>query len=129
VEGYGSCAVHFSSMRSRYPWSINADIVCSHWDMFHENLSMIKGNNYKIMKWRVMVFVQYTSTQLGLSTYTVLYWYLLLSPSCVPHKIRVWKITKGNNSKIREWRVIVLVLCTSPQWDLYTPELSCSNLL
>jgi hypothetical protein len=29
----------------------------------------------------------------------------------------VWKVTKGNNSKIRKGRVIILVHCTPPQWD------------
>jgi len=41
------------------------------------------------------------------------------------------KRTKGNNSKIRKWRVMVLVQCICPQWDLYTPEVSiqiCNSL-
>ena len=41
------------------PIKFQADIFCSHWDMFHTNT---KSNNYKIRKWRVMVLVQYTST-------------------------------------------------------------------
>jgi hypothetical protein len=37
----------------------------------------------------------------------------------------VWKITKGNNSKIMKGRVIILVHCTPPEWDLCTYEVSC----
>jgi len=36
---------------------------------------------------------------------------------------------KGNNSKIRQGRVIVLMDCTSTQWDLSTNKVSCLYLL
>ena len=44
-------------------------------------------------------------------------------------KIKVQKWTKGNNSNIREDRVMVLVQCTSTQWDLFTYRVSCWYLL
>jgi hypothetical protein len=43
-------------------------------------------------------------------------------------EILVWKITKGNNSKIMQSRVIILVHCTPPQWGLSTYEGSSSYL-
>ena len=53
------------------PIKFHADIfvvskICS-----TQNLSMKKGKNSKIRKWRVMVLVHYTSTHSGLSTYKV----------------------------------------------------------
>ena len=39
-----------------------------------------------------------------------------------PVKIEVWKSTKSNNSKSMMPRVMVLVHCTSPQWDISTYE-------
>ena len=42
-------------------------------------------------------------------------------------KNEVWKITKGNNSRNIKHRVMVLVHCTSPQWDLSTYEISVNN--
>ena len=41
-----------------------------------------------------------------------------------PDKIQVWKTTKGNNSKIKQARVMIPVHCTSPLWDLSTHEIS-----
>jgi len=45
--------------------------------------------------------------------------------SYAPDKIQDWKWTKGNNSKSMMPRVMVLVHCTSPKWDLSTYEVSC----
>jgi len=64
---------------------------------------------------RVMVLVHCTSTKLELE-------YLL---SYVPDKIQEWKWIKGNNSKSMTLWIIVLMHCTSPQWDLFTYEVSC----
>jgi hypothetical protein len=58
-----------------------------------------------------------------LSTYEVSCWYLkgffLVK---LWTKNLAWKITKGNNWKIMQGTVIILVCCTSPQWDLSTYE-------
>jgi hypothetical protein len=35
----------------------------------------------------------------------------------------------GNNSKIIKSRVIILMHCTPPEWDLYTYEVSCWYLI
>jgi len=40
-------------------------------------------------------------------------------------KILEWKWTNGNSSKSMMPRVMVLVHCTSPKWDLSTYEVSC----
>jgi len=115
------------------PIKFHANTFCSHWDMFHTKFKYekTKGNNSKIRRWRVMVLVQCTSPQWDLYTPEV---------SCFNKFVTygqyeqicdawtVWKITKGNNSKIRKWWVMVLVQCTSPQWDLYTPDVLCINL-
>jgi len=45
-----------------------------------------------------------------------------------PVKIQVWKSTKSNNSKSITPRVMDLVHCTSPQWDLSTQESSSQYL-
>ena len=37
----------------------------------------------------------------------------------------VWKIKKGNNSKIMKGRVITLMHWTPPEWDLSIYEVSC----
>ena len=39
-------------------------------------------------------------------------------------KIQVWKTAKGNNSKIKQARLMIPVHCTSPLWDLSTHEIS-----
>ena len=43
-------------------------------------------------------------------------------------KIQVWKSTKSNNSKSMMPRVIVLVHCTSTQWDLFAYLFQISSL-
>jgi len=42
----------------------------------------------------------------------------LILQSNAPGKTQEWKWTKGNNSKCMKLWVMVLVHCTSPQWDL-----------
>jgi hypothetical protein len=44
-------------------------------------------------------------------------------------KLKVLKLTKGNNSKIRQKRVMVLVHCTSTHWYLFTYKVSWWHLL
>ena len=59
--GKGVCELY---IKVYLPIKFHADILCSHWDMFHTKFKYekTKGNNSTIRKWRVMVLVQYTST-------------------------------------------------------------------
>ena len=45
-----------------------------------------------------------------------------------PDKFQEWKSTKSNNSKSMMPRVMVLVHCTSSQWDISTYEIQVSSL-
>ena len=73
----------------------------------------------------LMVLVHCTSPQWDLSTCEVSCWYLEYFLSYAPDKNQAWKLTKGNNSKSMMPGVMVIVHCTSPQWDLSTCEVSC----
>ena len=131
-KSYGSCALHFSSMRSIYLWSFKLIplILLSKYGPDKKKVWKIsKGNNSEIMKERVMVLEHCTSPQWDLSTYEVSSWYLLYFLKYGPDKIKVWKISKASNSEILIARVMVLMHCTFPQWDLSTYEVSSWYLL
>ena len=72
----------------------------------------IKGNNYNIMKWRIMLFVYCPLPQRDLSHCEV--WIALDKK----------ETTKGSYSKIMKHRVFVLMHYPSPLWDLSTGEVS-----
>ena len=95
-----------------------------------------KGNNSKIMQKRVMVLVHCIDLPMKSPYSFVLLMYehctsphrdlLVLIPLtafvlCSGHKFK-YKIAKGNNSKIMQKRVMVLVHCTSSHQDLSNNE-------
>jgi len=88
------------------------------------SMETTKGNNSKIRTGGVMVLTHRTPTQWDLSTYEVSWLYHAYILSYTPNKTQSMKKTKGNNSKIRTGKVMVLVYRTPSQWDLSTYEVS-----
>jgi hypothetical protein len=76
------------------------------------------------MKGRVIIIVHCTPPEWDLCTYEVSCWYLKGFLSYVLDKNYFCKITKGNNSKIIQGRVIILVQSTPPQWGQPTYDVS-----
>jgi len=102
-------------------------VTIAHPDPEHFVLRWAKNTKVitpKIRQDRVTVLMHCTSSQWGQSTYSFL-WIALVVQSYFPDKVQNVKIKMGNNSKIRQGRVTVLMHCTSSQRDLSTYKVFC----
>ena len=128
-QSYGSCTLHFSSMRSICVWSFKSVPqrlleLCSGQEL---SMKLTKGNNSNNTADRVIILAHCMSPQWDLSVYEVWIYFFIDFWRYAPDKNYVWKSTKGNNSKHTAGRVMVLAHCTSPQWDLSVYEVNTSK--